>query len=63
MACSACERFGIQKQPNLGALAQQGLPVLPIPKQVNPKTIMLVLGVSVAVIALAGWLYYTRKGG
>ena len=60
MACSACERFGI-RQPSLGALGQQGLPVLPIPKQVNPKTIMLVLGVSVAVIALAGWFYHTRK--
>lgn len=62
MACSACERFGIQQQPNLGALGQQRLPVLPVPQQMNPRTIMLVVGISVAAIALAGWLYYTRKG-
>jgi hypothetical protein len=44
-------------------MGQRPLPALPIPKQVDPRTIYAVLGVSAAVIGLALWFWYTRKGG
>jgi hypothetical protein len=61
--CGACERFGISPA-QLGALGQgaRQLPALPIPKQVDPRTVMLVVGVAGVVVALSAFFYFTRKG-
>jgi len=61
-ACRSCD--AIQQYQQMQGLGQaRQLPVYPIPQQVNPQLVYVVVGAAVAVVGLSVLFYVSRKRG